>query len=168
MDTRSLFLTANSSTVYLLRCYDLEDGPIVFVAPPGIPGPLDDACFRNVIDIGVTGPDKGEGGKYLIVGPGYEGDLPEERYFIVHTPTYVNWQLSRAFDLGGDIEATVKAVIQKGQPFAPDARMRSILEGAVKVGNAAARSMLETDQRSAGIDSNKSDIVANDDGSYTV
>ena len=39
--------------------------------------------------------------------------------------------------------------IVKGQPFAPDARMRKILSDAVKVGNATART-LSLDPREAG------------------
>ncbi len=39
-------------------------------------GPVDDAYFRWVTDIGLTGPDRGKGGKYLFVPPGYPGELP--------------------------------------------------------------------------------------------
>ncbi|KPK55329.1 MAG: hypothetical protein AMS22_04680, partial [Thiotrichales bacterium SG8_50] len=97
MDARSLLLTPNSSTIYVTHCFDLKDGPVVLEASPGLLGPLDDAYFRHIIDVGLTGPDKGKGGKYLLVPPGYEGKLPEEGYFIVHSPTYTIWQLSRAF-----------------------------------------------------------------------
>src|SRR6202034_4542184 len=65
MDARSLFLTANSTTVYVLQCLDLKDGPVVAEMPPGVLGPVDDAFFRFVTDVGLTGPDKGKGGKYL-------------------------------------------------------------------------------------------------------
>jgi len=40
-------------------------------------GIIDDAYFRHATDIGFTGPDKGAGGKYLFVGPGYKGEIPE-------------------------------------------------------------------------------------------
>jgi hypothetical protein len=76
MDARSLFLTANSTTIYVFMCLDLSEGPIVVDVPPGILGPVDDAFFRWVTDVGLTGPDKGKGGKYLFVPPGYTGDLP--------------------------------------------------------------------------------------------
>ena len=79
MDARSLYLTANSSTVYVTHCFDLEDGPIVLEASPGLLGPMDDAYFRHITDVGFTGPDKDKGGKYLFVGPGYEVDLPWQR-----------------------------------------------------------------------------------------
>ena len=66
MDARSLFLTANSTTIYVFMCLDLAQGPMVVEVPPGILGPVDDAYFRWVTDVGLTGPDKGKGGKYLV------------------------------------------------------------------------------------------------------
>ena len=110
MDARSLLLTAQTTTIYVTRCFDLEDGPIVLEASPGLLGPLDDAYFRHIVDVGVTGPDKGKGGKYLLVPPGYEGELPSEGYFIVRAPTYMVWQLSRAFVKDGDLAATAHGV----------------------------------------------------------
>jgi hypothetical protein len=110
MDARTLLLSANSTTIYILTVFDLRDGPIVLEAPANVLGPLDDAYFRFVTDIGLTGPDKGKGGKYLLVPPGYEGELPESGYFITHTKTYSNWLLMRAFVQNGDKPATVKAV----------------------------------------------------------
>src|SRR5580658_706403 len=56
MDARSLFLTAQSTTVYGLQCLDLKDGPMVVEVPPGVLGPVDDAFFRFVTDVGLTGP----------------------------------------------------------------------------------------------------------------
>src|SRR5262249_44740201 len=76
MDARSLFLTPNSTTVYSFFCIDVKDGPIVVEIPSGVLGPVDDAYFRFVTDVGLTGPDQGKGGKYLFVPPGYNGALP--------------------------------------------------------------------------------------------
>src|SRR5262245_9551486 len=78
MDARSLFATPNTTTVYVLTCIDLKDGPIVLEVPTGVLGPIDDAYSRWVTDLGLTGPDGGKGGKYLCVPPGYSGDLPSE------------------------------------------------------------------------------------------
>src|ERR1700678_2460746 len=74
MDARQLFLTPNSTTVYVVSCLDLKDGPVVMEVPPGVLGPVDDAFFRYVTDVGLIGPDKGRGGKYLFVPPGYSGN----------------------------------------------------------------------------------------------
>ncbi|UWU19235.1 DUF1254 domain-containing protein (plasmid) [Rhizobium sullae] len=110
LDARSLFLTANTTTVYVFFCVDLTDGPVVAQVPPGVLGPVDDAYFRYVTDVGLIGPDRGKGGKYLFVPPGYSGELPSEGYFVTKSPTNTNLILYRAFVKGGDIAAAVKNV----------------------------------------------------------
>ena len=208
MDARSLFLTPNSTTIYVFMGVDLKDGPMVMEVPPGVLGPVNDAYFRYVADVGLIGPDKGKGGKYLFVPPGYSGDLPKNGYFITKSPTYKSITFYRAFVKGGDIPAAVKGVkaaarlyplsaaanppaqkfinasglkfntvhandfhfyeelnavvqhepadafvpetvglfaaigIKKGKPFAPDARMKTILTEAIAVGNATSRAIL--------------------------
>jgi hypothetical protein len=76
MDSKSLFLTANADTVYYMGMLNLTKGPMVLEVPPKALGAIDDYWFRWVIDIGLPGPDRGEGGKYLILPPGYDGPLP--------------------------------------------------------------------------------------------
>ncbi|RVK11146.1 DUF1254 domain-containing protein [Sinorhizobium medicae] len=110
MDARSLFLTANTTTVYVFFCVDLTDGPVVAQVPPGVLGPVDDAYFRYVTDVGLIGPDRGKGGKYLFVPPGYSGELPSDGYFVTKSPTHTNLILYRAFVKDGDIAAAVKNV----------------------------------------------------------
>ncbi|APO72697.1 hypothetical protein IE4872_PD02185 (plasmid) [Rhizobium gallicum] len=73
MDAESLYLMANADTVYYMGMLDLTKGPMVLEVPPKAPGAIDDYWFRWVIDIGLPGPDRGEGGKYLILPPGYDG-----------------------------------------------------------------------------------------------
>ncbi len=109
MDANSLWLTPNSTTVYIVSHVDLSDGPIVAEIPPGVLGLLDDAFFRYVVDFGAAGPDKGKGGKYLILPPGYEGDVPEG-YFVAKSKTYHNWYLVRAFVKNGDLKAATDGV----------------------------------------------------------
>jgi hypothetical protein len=208
LNARSLFLTPNTTTVYAMLSVDLTDGPMVVRVPPRVLGPVDDADFRWVTDVGLTGPDKGAGGDYLFVPPGYKGPLPATGYFIAKPRTYRLLIFYRAFVEKGDIAAAVAGVkakaavfplsaaanppattfvnvsnvkfntisandfsyydelnavvqhepadwvdpdtvglyaaigIQKGKPFAPDARMKKILTDAVAVGNAVARSDL--------------------------
>jgi hypothetical protein len=117
MDARSLFLTPNSTTVYVLMCLDLKDGPMVADVPPGVLGPVDDAYFRWVTDVGLTGPDQGKGGKYLFVPPGYTGDLPSSGYFVAKPKTYSNLIFYRAFVQGGDIAAAVNGVKAKARVY---------------------------------------------------
>jgi hypothetical protein len=77
MDTRSLFLTANTESIYAVAWLDLKDGPVVVESPSNPLGLVDTFWFRNVTDLGNAGPDKGKGGKFLFLPPGYEGQIPE-------------------------------------------------------------------------------------------
>lgn len=207
MDPNSLFLTGNSSTMYVMPNLELDrDGPTVVEVPPGALGAFNDAYFRYIGDVGPAGPDAGKGGKYLVLPPGYEGDVPDG-YFVVQSPSYTVWTfmrmsvadgleaaynnvaenlrvypLSKAenppalelismsgqsfntihannFQFYEELNAVVQREpidlfptetrglwasigIEKGKPFEPDARMRAILEDAVAIGNAAARSIV--------------------------
>ena len=79
MDSNSLFLTGNTDTIYAIGLLNLErDGPTVVEVPAGAgPGTVNDAFFRFVVDMGGPGPDRGKGGKYLILPPGYDGPIPD-------------------------------------------------------------------------------------------
>ena len=98
-DSAQLMLTANTVTTYGTGFLDLRrDGPTVIEAPPNSLSFVDDAWQRYVADMGLAGPDKGAGGKYLFLPPGYEGEVPDG-YFVARSPTYSNWIVIRA--LGG-------------------------------------------------------------------
>lgn len=109
LDSRALFLTGNTTTYYVLNWLDLKDGPVVAEIPSSVLGFLNDFAFHYVTDIGNAGPDKGKGGKYLFLPPGYEGEVPDG-YFVVKSPTYGNWFLLRAFPTDDDPQAGVKNV----------------------------------------------------------
>ena len=207
MDSKSLFLTPNTASIYNMMWLDTKDGPLVLETPPNVLGVIDDHWFQYVTDFGRVGADKGQGGKYLLLPPGYEGEVPEG-YFVRHSRTYGNVVFWRGFLEDGSttpaVEASrkyarvyrladaenpppmkfinvsgkyfntigantfqfyedVNAVVQyepneayspevlgqlaaigieKGKPFAPDARMKKILTEAVAVGNAAARAIV--------------------------
>lgn len=110
MDARSLFLTPNTTTVYVMSCIDLKDGPIVAQVPSEVLGPVDDGYFRWVTDVGLTGPDKGKGGKYLFVPPGYTGDVPSDGYHVAKPRTNRLVMFYRAFVKGGDVQGAVARV----------------------------------------------------------
>ena len=96
LDSSALVLTGNTESLYAFVVFDLKkDGPTVFEVPPGVMGPLDDHNFLFVADIGPTGMDKGQGGKYLLLPPDYDGDVPDG-YFVVRSPTYANFSFIRA------------------------------------------------------------------------
>ena len=60
---RTVGLTFNTSTPYCWMWIDLHDGPLVAEVPPGVLGALNDHWYRWVVDVGMTGPDKGKGGR---------------------------------------------------------------------------------------------------------
>ena len=68
LDSKALWLTANTSTMYAMGWLDLKkDGPTVIELPPRMLGILDDMAFLYMTDLGMAGPDKGKGGKFLVL-----------------------------------------------------------------------------------------------------
>ena len=104
LDSKALWLTANTSTMYAMGWLDMKtDGPTVIELPPGMLGILDDAAFLYMTDLGMAGPDQGKGGKFLVLPPGYDGDVPDG-YFVVQSNTYGAWLFMRGY-LDKGIEA---------------------------------------------------------------
>jgi hypothetical protein len=105
LDAKTLVTTPNSDVIYAMGYVDLgKDGPIVFEAPPGLQGilldfwqrpiPVDGGKFAG--DVGLPGPDGGKGGKFLILPPGYNGEVPEG-YFVYRSETNNVFIFLRAF-----------------------------------------------------------------------
>ena len=112
LDSHSLYLTGNTSTLYAQVYLDTEtDGPTVIVIPPGMLGMVNDSWFRWVEDLGAIGPDKGKGGKYLVLPPGYKGKVPTG-YFVVRPKTYWSWAMVRGSTAQG-VEREVKIMEEK-------------------------------------------------------
>src|ERR1700733_9189560 len=207
LDSKSLFLTGNTDSVYFSTWLNLKDGPLVLETPPNVLAFIDDFWFQYVTDIGNAGRDRGQGGKYLVLPPGYTGEVPEG-YFVCRSGTYNLWLMGRGFKVNGDIKPSEENIlknlriyplamannppetkfihasgtelntvhandfsyfeelneivqeepsealdperlglfasigIEKGKPFAPDARMKKILTDSAAVGNATARALL--------------------------
>ena len=113
LDSQPLFLTGNTSTMYVMPTLDLErDGPTVMEVPPGMLGLIDNAWFRYLGDIGPLGPDRGKGGKFLILPPGYEeahkDEIPEG-YYVISSDSYHVWVVMRASVANG-IEAAAQNI----------------------------------------------------------
>jgi hypothetical protein len=87
MDSNSLFLTANADTIYNLAVLDLTKGPLVVEVPPNALGTINDMWFGWIIDVGGPGPDRGQGGRYLILPPDYDGPLPDNGFFVGRSKT---------------------------------------------------------------------------------
>jgi len=109
MNARSIFLTPNNNTPYTWFWLDLRQGPLVLEVPPKVLGLIDDMWYRFVVDLGLMGLDKGKGGKYLLLPPGYKGDVPEG-YFVVRLATYSIWAAWRTFLVDGDPKPGVDLV----------------------------------------------------------
>ena len=110
LDSAGIFLTGNADTVYYLSVIDLSNGPMVIEQPSDGVGTINDMWFSWIIDVGGPGPDRGRGGKYLIVGPEYDGPLPEGGYFVAHSRTNRVLYASRAYLVDDDPKPAVANV----------------------------------------------------------
>ncbi len=96
MDSKSLYLTPNTESIYNMAWLDTRNGPLVIETPPNVLGIIDDHWFKYVGDFGNAGPDKGKGGKYLLLPPGYDGEVPDG-YVVFRSKTYGNLMFFRGF-----------------------------------------------------------------------
>ena len=138
MDAKSLFLTANADTVYYMAVVNLTKGPMVVEQPPRGLGTINDMWFSWIIDIGFPGPDRGEGGKYLLVPPGYDGPLPEGGFYIARSKTNRVLYAARSFLVNNDPKPTVELIKKhlKIYPYTPGGVGTSIataLDGKVRL-----------------------------------
>ena len=105
LDPKTLVTTPNSDVIYAMGYVDMgETGPIVFEAPPNLQGILLDFWQRPIPvdggkffgDVGLPGPDAGKGGKFLVLPPGYKGDVPKG-YYVYRSGTKNLFIFLRAF-----------------------------------------------------------------------
>lgn len=97
LSAKTLITTPNSDVIYAMGYLDLkEDGPLVIEVPPKLQGLLDDFWQRPLTDVGLAGPDKGQGGTYLILPPDYPGEAPKGP-FTFRSRTYGVFVFWRAF-----------------------------------------------------------------------
>jgi hypothetical protein len=108
LDAKTLVTTPNSDVIYAMSYLDLgKDGPMVFEAPPGLQGILLDFWQRPIPgptiggtvffgDVGLPGPDAGNGGKFLILPPGYDKAVPMG-YFVYSSGTNNVFVFLRSF-----------------------------------------------------------------------
>jgi hypothetical protein len=105
LDAKTHITTPNSDLIYGMVFANLaETGPLVFEAPPKLQGilldfwqcpmPVDGGKFFG--DVGLPGPDGGEGGKMLILPPGYEGAVPQG-YYVYRSGTNSAFIFLRSF-----------------------------------------------------------------------
>ena len=125
LDAKTLVTTPNSDVIYAMSYVDLgKDGPIVFEAPPGLQGilldfwqrpiPVDGGKFAG--DVGLPGPDAGKGGKFLLLPPGYEGEVPEG-FFVYRSETRNVFVFLRAFYQDPSNTAPAVALIEQSKIY---------------------------------------------------
>jgi hypothetical protein len=142
MDSKSLLLTGNADTVYVIGFLDLSKGPMVLEVPPGLLGAADDAWYRWVIDLGLPGPDRGLGGKYLIVPPGYDGPLPEGGFFTARARTTGVVWFGRMFLEDNSPKPAVETIrkftkIYRYEPGGVGTPLAEFLSGKIRLGRVA-------------------------------
>ena len=118
-DWKNQTLTPNPDVIYLMPLFDTKEvGPMVMEIPPAGPagsitGSIDDGWQTALEDVGPAGVDKGKGGKYLILPPGYK-DAPPSDYVVLQSPTYQSYALLRS-NLASGGEADVAKAVAYGK-----------------------------------------------------
>ncbi|MGB5843785.1 MAG: DUF1254 domain-containing protein [Anaerolineales bacterium] len=142
MDSQSLFLTANADTVYYVGSINLQNGPMVFESPPDALGVIDDMWFGHVIDFGRPGPDRGAGGRFLLLPPNYDGSLPDSGFHVAQSRTNRVLVLGRSFLVDNDPRPVVEIIKKsiKIYPYTPGGygtSIKTLLLGEVQPGKPA-------------------------------
>ncbi|MGX1811499.1 DUF1254 domain-containing protein [Nocardia sp. NPDC055321] len=114
VDWKNQTLTPNPNAIYLMPFYDTSTGPMVLDIPPAqgdstITGSIDSAWQTPLADVGPAGTDRGAGGRYLILPPGYAGDIPDG-YIVLRSETNAGFALLRSNLTTGDDADLARAV----------------------------------------------------------
>lgn len=105
---RHVGFTLNSDTPYGGMLLDLHDGPLVIEVPEGpLLGAALDINQRWIMDMGLPGPDAGEGGKHLLLPPGHAGEVPAG-YYVGRATSYRVIAGMRSLPPGGDVKGAVE------------------------------------------------------------
>lgn len=118
VDSRTVELTANDNTPYTWFWIDLRKGPLVVEAPPKVLGLVNDIWYRWAGDIGFTGPDRGDGGKFLILPPGYKDEVPPG-YHVIRPGSLSVWVAWRSFVVDGSPAPGVELVKKMTKVYPP-------------------------------------------------
>ena len=107
-------LTPNPDAIYLSPFINTKVvGPVVLEIPPAdegsITGTVMDVWQSALEDVGPAGVDKGQGGKYLILPPGYKDKVPAG-YIPLPSDTYEGYALLRSIPKSGSESDVAKAV----------------------------------------------------------
>jgi len=114
LDWKNQTLTPNPDAIYFMPFFNtVEAGPMVIEIPPANDGSITGSvmdCWQTPLeDVGPAGVDKGKGGKYLILPPGYSGTVPDG-HIALRSQTYQGYALLRSILRSGSDADFVKAV----------------------------------------------------------
>jgi hypothetical protein len=112
MDSQALFLSPNTSSIQMTAWLVMTDEPWVVETPPNVVGFIDDHRFKYVTDFGNAGPDRGQGGKFPLLPPGWEGPVPEGGHHVVRTNPYGNRVIWLGFQVDGGTAPAVAATMR--------------------------------------------------------
>jgi hypothetical protein len=118
LDWHNQTLTPNPDALYFMVFFNTKDGPVVLDLPPGdekgsFNGNIVTVWQMPLEDAGLLGYDKGKGGKYLVLPPGYKDKIPAG-YIPLQSDTFGNYMLFRA-NLKSHAAADVQAAINYGK-----------------------------------------------------
>ena len=106
-------LTPNPDSIYFMPFFNSKEGPVVIEVPPAdegvIVGSIMDSWQSALEDVGPAGADKGNGGKYLILPPGY-ADKVHDGYVPLQSDTILGFALLRSILKSGSNTDIAKAV----------------------------------------------------------
>ena len=123
-------LTVNTSVRYIYFFFNTKnDGPVVLELPAGVDGTgffgtITDAWFVPLVDIGGDGEDKGKGGKYLVLPPDYQGEVPPG-HIPVRPRTYNTYTLVRSI-----LKSNSEADVRKGDALVKQIKLYPLSKAA--------------------------------------
>jgi hypothetical protein len=110
LDAKTVVATGNGQSIYAIGNIDLSaTGPVVIEAPAGVIGFIMSGWQQPVEDVGLLGPDKGEGGAFTLLPPGFTGDAPAGPFTLRPDTMLVNWCF-RGFVQDGKPDAAVQSL----------------------------------------------------------
>jgi len=114
LDWKNQTLTPNPDVIYFMPFFDTAEGPLVLEIPPADDGLLNGSIMNRwqaaIEDLGPGGVDKGEGGKYLVLPPGYDRGRVPPGYYVMASDTRLGYALIRSVLKSGSAADVQKAV----------------------------------------------------------
>ncbi|KIC93057.1 hypothetical protein OI18_20000 [Flavihumibacter solisilvae] len=115
LDWKNQTLTPNQDVIYSMAFFNTKDvGPVVLEIPPAdsgiVNGSIMDYWQAAIEDVGPGGVDKGKGGKYLFLPPGYDKSKIPNGYIPMQSQTYQGYTLMRSIPKSNSDEDIRQAV----------------------------------------------------------